>query len=695
MHSLLSFLDYGDVTYNINLDENALSGKEISISLPAADSRGGSYNEASLWTGQDPDRDEPNSSTQTEEATSRDEFNADTHSQEESKLPENRKVAEQEGRTLYESISYPSHILSVGTEEMSTWEREETVPEDKEKDQLQNYVKSSTKVLEKQIIDDRSGINNGSRVGDTKSVDIQNDYNEYGARGGGIPNQMIHLGYDKGDNRGSPGVSGTVYQLVGAGGLTTEDGGNRPQLNQVIPTRTGYVVHTKPGFDTNDPLPVNSHRYSTSHAAGKNVGSHLSPNVQKRGEGRTLLPVQNAPPRYSYPNRNKKYSHGRPGYRSKEGSYSNSPSQSSEYSSSYPSYSGATSSKSNSGYGYPSDSLSSYKSPKNYAPSSGTNYPPSVYSSVSGFSDTYPGTGTYTDSFASYKPSDSNSNSPPYSQNPPTSYSHSYSSSPSYSSSSYPESKSNDGSHQTSGSHSSYPSSSSSYHSSLKSYPKAFGSPNTHGSLSNSYPTVSSSYSFGSGSFPSSAGSRSASRSGNHAASTRYSNPSTSSLYSSQSQYSPSYSSRSGYNIDGNSHQSHSTSYQEPRTYSQSYSSGPRHSHSKYSATNHNSPQQFYNSYSRQQPHSEQTFSYNSYKTPISGYSSQGGYSNSEPTRYYDALVRIRSVENTVVERHSQSENKDKIIEEEKDTSADNTPGRTKRAASADEFQTLDDPGWH
>ena len=728
MHALLFFLDYGDVTYNINLDENALAGKEIAISLPAADSRGGSYHEASLWTGQDPDRDGPHSSTgqdpdrdgphsstQADEATSRDEFTADALSQEELKLPENREVAEREGRTLYESISYPSHILSVGTEEMNTWEREETEPEDQEKDPSQEekeVLNSLTKVSEKQISDDGSENSDRSGVGDTKSEDIQNDYNEYGARGGGIPNQMIHLGYDKGDNRGSAGVSGTVYQLVGAGGLTTEDGSNHPRLNQVIPTRTGYAVHTKPGFDTNDPLPVNLHRYSTSHSAGKIVGSHFSPNVQKRRGGHTLPPVQNAPPRYSYPSRKKKYSRGRPRYRSTGGSYSNSPSHTSEYSPSYPTYSGTTSSKSSSGYGYPSDSSSSYKSPKDYAPSSGTNYPPSVYSSVSGSSNTHPGSGTYSDSFASYKPSNSYSNSPPYSRNPPTSYSssgspsytsssypptsYSSSGSPSYTSSSYPESKSYDGSHQTSSSHGSYPSSSSSYpssyHSSFKSYPKTFGSPNTHDSVSNSYPTGSSSYSFGSGSFPSSAGSHGAARSTHHAPSTRYSNPSTSSLYSSQSQYSPSYSSRSGYNIDGDSHQSHSTSYQEPRTsYSQSYSSGPGHSYSKDRATNHNAPQQYYNSYSKQQPHSEQTYS--SYKTPGSGFSSQGGYSNSEPTRYYDASVRVGNEENTVA-KHNQSENKDKIIEEEKDTSADDTPGRTKQAV-ADELQALDDPGWH
>ena len=699
MYTFLFFPDYGDVTYKINFDQNAQAGKEIAIGLPAADSHGGSSNEARLWTGRAPDHDGTYRRTQAEVTTDRDEITADAQSRKESKPPENMELTEREGRTLYESVSYPSHILSVETEEMSKREREETVPEDQDKDlsrEEKDILNVSTEVSEKQMSHDGSESNSGSGVGDTNNEDIQNDYNEYGARGGGIPNHMIHLGYDKGNNRESPGpVSGTVYQLVGAGGLTTEDGkpgysGNQPRLNQVIPTRTGYAVHTKPGFDTNDPLPVNMHRYSTSHSAGNSGGSHLSPNNQKGRGGRALLPVQNAPPRYSYQNRNKKYARRRPGYFSKGRSYSNSPSYSSKYSSSYPTYSGAPSSKTNSGYGYPSDSSSSYKSPNNYAPSSGTNYPPSVYSS-----NTYPGSGKYSDSFSSCQPSDSYSDSPSYSQNPSPSYSNSYSSSPSYSSSSsYPESKSYDGSHQTSSSgHGSYPSSSSSYHSMFKSYPKNSGSPNNHDSVSSSYPSGSGSYRFGSSSFPSSGGSHSAVRYTHQIPSTHYSNPSSSSLYSSQSQHSPPYSSRSGSNTGGDSYPSHSTSYQKPRTsHSQSYSSSPGHSYSKHGATN--SPQQYYNSYSRQQPRNEQTHSYNSYKTPSSGYSSHGEYSNSEPTRYYDASVQVRGKEENTVQKDNQSENKDKVIEDETDTNADNTPGRTKRAVS-DELQPLDDPGWH
>ena len=91
-YTFLLFLDYGDVTYKLNLDQNAQASKEIAISLPAADSHGGSYNEAHLRTGLDPDRDGTYRRTQAEEITDRDEITADAQSREESKPLENTEV---------------------------------------------------------------------------------------------------------------------------------------------------------------------------------------------------------------------------------------------------------------------------------------------------------------------------------------------------------------------------------------------------------------------------------------------------------------------------------------------------------------------------------------------------------------------------------------------------------------------------
>ena len=172
------------MTYNINIEENALEGKEIT--RPANYARGG-RNEHPLWTGSDPEsknieqtREEPREDPKPEEYPQQ-----NGHEQQ-----------DQEGRTLSEGISYPSHILSVGAEQIEKLESQDSAPEEEDPEAEEDGADPIPHIINGHVLDHAIGEEvdsvqepvenpntNDDREkevanGESKTGNIQNDFNE-------------------------------------------------------------------------------------------------------------------------------------------------------------------------------------------------------------------------------------------------------------------------------------------------------------------------------------------------------------------------------------------------------------------------------------------------------------------------------------------------------------------------------------